>query len=333
MLVDLYDNPITCRAPNLPKPSDAGLVLRPVGPPRNLTREIAERIAGEITGAKLAPGARLPTEQEMVAAMGVSRTVVREAVAALRAEGLVVTRQGAGAFVAPDIERRPFRLALDGLASIAEVLDVMELRASVEVEAAGLAANRGSAAARRRVARSLSAIDAALERGESAIGEDFAFHRAIAGATGNSQFPHFLEYLGRFIIPRQSIRVAAHRPEGQRAYLETIQREHTLICDAIIQQDAAARRTEFASRRRGIPQIIRKQIVQEISNEADPLLRTQRLFACALRYADRGWCAVRGAPAQFPQVAAHGARIFTAQPEAQGAGAGHRRRAVDRKRR
>jgi GntR family transcriptional repressor for pyruvate dehydrogenase complex len=226
----------------VPKRSDAGLVLRPVVPPRNLTREIAERIASEITGARLAPGARLPTEQEMVAAMGVSRTVVREAVAALRAEGLVITRQGAGAFVAPDIERRPFRLALDGLASIAKVLEVMELRASVEVEAAGLAASRGSAAARRRVGRALAGIDAALQRGESAIDEDFAFHRAIAAATGNPQFPHFLEYLGRFIIPRQSIRVAAHRPEGQRAYLETFQREHVAIFAAISAGDAAAAR-------------------------------------------------------------------------------------------
>jgi GntR family transcriptional regulator, transcriptional repressor for pyruvate dehydrogenase complex len=226
----------------VPKRSAPSLVLRPVSPPRNLPREIAERIAGEITSAKLGPGAKLPTEQAMVAAMGVSRTVIREAVAALRAEGLVVTRQGAGAFVAPDVERRPFRLALDGLVSIGEVLDVMELRASVEVEAAGLAASRGSAVARRRVARALAAIDAALERGEGAIDEDFAFHRAIAEATGNSQFPHFLEYLGRFIIPRQSIRVAAYRPEGQPAYLETFQREHAAICAAIIGQDAAGAR-------------------------------------------------------------------------------------------
>ena len=226
----------------MPRRSDVDVGLRPVRPPRNLTREIAERIAEHIASAKLAPGAKLPTEQEMVAAMGVSRTVVREAVAALRADGLVVTRQGAGAFVAPDAERRPFRLALDGLPSIDEVLDVMELRASVEVEAAGLAAGRGSLRARRRVAQALAAVDAALERGESAIGEDFAFHHAIAVATGNPQFPHFLEYLGRFIIPRQSIRVAAHRPEGQRAYLETFQREHTAICEAILAGDPTAAR-------------------------------------------------------------------------------------------
>src|SRR5260221_4846457 len=124
----------------VPKRSEPNLVLRPVLPPRNLPREIAERIAGEIASAKLRPGAKLPTEQEMVAAMGVSRTVVREAVAALRADGLVVTRQGAGAFVAPDAERRPFRLALAGLPSVSEVLAIIDLRASVEVESSALAA-------------------------------------------------------------------------------------------------------------------------------------------------------------------------------------------------
>jgi GntR family transcriptional regulator, transcriptional repressor for pyruvate dehydrogenase complex len=217
-------------------------MLRPIKSPPRLTREIAERIADEIVTSRLPPGAKLPTEQEMVAAMGVSRTVVREAVAALRARGLVVTRQGAGAFVAADADRRPFQLAFDGLPSIAEVLDVMELRASVEVEAAGLAAERGSPRAHRHIGAALAAIDAALARGEGAIDEDFAFHRAIAAATGNPQFAHFLEYLGRFIIPRQSIRVAAHRPEGQRAYLETFQREHAAIAAAIQAIDATAAR-------------------------------------------------------------------------------------------
>jgi DNA-binding FadR family transcriptional regulator len=68
----------------------------------------------------------------------------------------------------------------------------MELRASVEVEAAALAASRGSVKARRAVAQALAAIDAALARGDAAIEEDSAFHRAIAAATGNPQFPHFL---------------------------------------------------------------------------------------------------------------------------------------------
>ena len=217
-------------------------LLRPVAPPRNLTHAIAKRIAHEIMSGKLLPGARLPTEQEMVAAMGVSRTVVREAVAALRAEGLVITRQGAGAFVAADARRRPFRLMAEGLRSVEEVLQVMELRASVEVEAAGLAAARGTTSAHRRISKALAAIDAAIKRNESAVDEDFAFHGAIARATGNPQFVHFLEYLGRFIIPRQSIRVAAHRTGDQRAYLEMIQSEHAAIFRAIKSGDAVAAR-------------------------------------------------------------------------------------------
>jgi GntR family transcriptional regulator, transcriptional repressor for pyruvate dehydrogenase complex len=225
----------------VPAPIDKLPMLRPVAP-RNLTREIAERIAGDIMAGKLRPGSRLPTEQQMMAALGVSRTTVREAVAALRADGLVVTRQGAGAFVSPDSPRRPFRLAVDGLPSVAEVLDVMELRASVEVEAAGLAAARATAVRRRGVARALGAIDAAMCRGEAAIDEDFLFHLAIARATGNAQFTHFLEYLGRFIIPRQTIRVDAHRTRGRREYLELFQTEHRAIQVAIAAGDVAGAR-------------------------------------------------------------------------------------------
>jgi GntR family transcriptional regulator, transcriptional repressor for pyruvate dehydrogenase complex len=226
----------------LPDRVDKPSLLHPVVPARKLTHEIAERIAAEIIAAKLPPGTRLPTEQEMVTAMGVSRTVVREAVAALRAEGLVRTRQGAGAFVAEDAGRRPFRLALGGLPSVAEALDIMELRQSVEVEAAGLAAARAIEAARREIALALAAIDHAIGRGENAVDEDFSFHRAIAAATGNPQFAHFLEYLGHYIIPRQSIRVALHRAEGQRVYLEMIQGEHRAIFAAIEASEAAAAR-------------------------------------------------------------------------------------------
>ena len=100
----------------------------------------------------------------MASALGVSRTVVREAIAALRADGVVTTRQGAGAFVSTEFEKRPFRLAVEGLPSIREVIDVMELRQSVEVEAAALAAERSSAVSRHEIGQTLAAIEAAIER-------------------------------------------------------------------------------------------------------------------------------------------------------------------------
>src|SRR5260370_369173 len=77
----------------LPDRADKLSALRPIRPARKLFHEIAERIAAEIIGAKLPPGARLPTEQQMANAMGVSRTVVREPVAAPRPDALVTTPQ------------------------------------------------------------------------------------------------------------------------------------------------------------------------------------------------------------------------------------------------
>jgi DNA-binding FadR family transcriptional regulator len=82
-------------------------LLRPLPPARNLTHEVIARIKKEIGAGRLAPGTRLPTEQELMAALGVSRTVVREAVSALRADGLIMTRQGSGAYVAADVSRVP----------------------------------------------------------------------------------------------------------------------------------------------------------------------------------------------------------------------------------
>ena len=219
------------------RPSPPLAALRPLTPPRNLTREVVERLSAEIMGGGLGPGERLPTEQAMMAAMGVSRTVVREAVAALRAEGLVVTRQGVGAFVAADVQRRPFRIDPEGLRSIEEVLNVVELRMGVEIESAGLAAERGSAADIRGIRAALGEIDDAFARGELGVDEDVAFHRAIASATGNPQFVRFLEFLGRFVIPRRTVRPAAERTEEQRAYLAGIQEEHRAIYAAIRAHD------------------------------------------------------------------------------------------------
>src|SRR5260370_8321053 len=113
--------------------------IRPLAAERKLSRRLFEQLAEQIKGGRLAPGARLPTEQELTRAARVSRTVVREAVAALRAEGLVITRQGVGAFVSAEPQRAPFRIEPERLQSLADILNVMELRLGVEIESAGLA--------------------------------------------------------------------------------------------------------------------------------------------------------------------------------------------------
>ena len=227
-------------------------LLKPIEAPRGLTAELVARLTADITSGKLPPGSRLPTEQEMIAATGVSRTVIREAVAALRADKLVVTRQGVGAFVAEQV-RRPFRLEFDEKSSLHDVLNILELRTGIEIEAAGLAAERGSAAQIRKIGERFSEIEAAIARGETAVDEDFAFHCEIADSTGNPQFKRFLEYLGRFVIPRKTV-WGSSPPLLSKSRLATFQREHREILDAIrarsVKRARGAMQSHLANSRR-----------------------------------------------------------------------------------
>ncbi len=210
-------------------------LLRPIQAPRGLTGEIVARLTADIMSGKLLPGSRLPTEQEMIAATGVSRTVIREAVAALRADKLVVSRQGIGTFVAEKV-RRPFRVEFDEHSTLRDVLNVMELRTGVEVEAAGLAAERATPAQIKRITERFDAIQAAIDAGANAVEEDFAFHCAIAEATNNQQFKGFLEYLGSVVIPRQTV-WGSTAPLLSRNNLTLFQREHARILAAIRTHD------------------------------------------------------------------------------------------------
>src|SRR5512145_3481576 len=135
--------------------------IRPVAAERKLSRRLFEQLAEEIKSGRLAPGARLPTEHALTRAARVSRTVVREAVAALRAEGLVVTRQGVGAFVSAEPQRAPFRIEPERMQSLGDILNVMELRLGVEIESAGLAAERASRSQVKTILNALNAIEEA----------------------------------------------------------------------------------------------------------------------------------------------------------------------------
>jgi DNA-binding FadR family transcriptional regulator len=218
------------------------LKIRPLAAARKLSRGLFDQLAEEIKSGRLGPGERLPTEQELTRAAGVSRTVVREAVAALRAEGLVVTRQGVGAFVSAEPQRAPFRIEPERMQSLGDILNVMELRLGVEIESAGLAAERAGKAQVRAIGAALEAIERASAQGRTAVDEDLAFHRAVAEATGNPEFARFLQFIGRHLIPRRTVSGLPERMGGRRAYLALIQEEHRRIYEAIRAADAKAAR-------------------------------------------------------------------------------------------
>jgi GntR family transcriptional repressor for pyruvate dehydrogenase complex len=169
--------------------------------------------------------------------------VVREAMASLRAEGLIVSRQGAGVFVADNAAGHPFRIRSEEIRSLVQIENVLQLRLAVEVEAAGIAAERRTEADLDHIAACLEMVDAAIARGESAIEQDLAFHCAISTATGNPYFERFIHFLEPVIIPRQTIPLGLESAEDRRTYLSQVQLEHRRIHEAVAAGDVQAARS------------------------------------------------------------------------------------------
>ncbi len=210
-----------------------------------------------IASGALTPGSRLPTEQALSSEFGVSRTVVREAISRLKSEGLVETRQGAGAFVAQSRLGIPFRIAPDSVDSFEATVEVLELRLAVESEAAALAAERASRRQLQAIRAALDAVRAAFQRGEDGVDEDLRFHRAIAQATRNSKYVELTEFLERYV--RHQIQMTGGRVARASRMADT-QSEHEKIYAAIAARDAdEARASARAHFRKGIERIERSR--------------------------------------------------------------------------
>lgn len=205
----------------------------------NLRSGLVDTLVAQIESGNLAPGQRLPTEQEIVTATGVSRTVVREALASLRARGLITTKQGLGAFVA-QAPPKTFSIVPDNPESIDQILHVLELRIGVEVEAAALAARRRTREDISRLEAKLEAIDAAIAAQGSGAEEDFGFHRAISAATGNGNFIRLYDTFGTAMIPRQWARFDRMDAGERNKHFARMRREHRAIFTAIAEQNPAA---------------------------------------------------------------------------------------------
>lgn len=209
---------------------------------KSLSTLVAESLSEKIRSGRLQPGAQLATEAELCAEYDVSRTVVREAVARLRSEGLVIPQQGRGMFVSEAPVPRNFSIPDEALATLPETIALLELRLSVEVEAAGLCAERRTDAEAGAIRALMEQVDA--QHGDPAsvqIHYDYDFHLAIAKATRNEFIHGFLDYLRPIIVPRYRLgHVVAS--ELREAYYARIHAEHRRIVDAIERQDGRAAR-------------------------------------------------------------------------------------------
>ena len=200
----------------------------------HLPARIAAQIGREITEGRIAPGEKLPTEHLLAKTFGVSRSVVREAIAQLRNEGLVETRQGVGAF-ATEIERRQsLRIEQGDLTDPDTFRSLYQLRMPLEIEAAGLAAIHHTAEDMARIDEALAQMTGAEKWTEQGIVADLAFHRALAGATQNE---YFLLFIG-FIAERISLAINAARAKAVlEEIVEVTIAEHVAIRNAVASRD------------------------------------------------------------------------------------------------
>jgi DNA-binding FadR family transcriptional regulator len=229
--------------------------LRPLNPKRSrsLTQMLVESMTARIGRREIQPGEKLPTESAIMAEYGVSRTVVREAISRMQAAGLVETRQGVGTFVLERTPQGPFRVDPAELATIEDVIAVLELRIAIEAEAAALAAGRRTDAQLAEMRRALDAFTRSVDSPEETVNPDFEFHLHVAAASGNRHFTDLMTHLGTLIIPRTRINTARFAHEDRTEYLRRVGREHEDIYAAIARRDGdaarAAMRTHLSNSR------------------------------------------------------------------------------------
>lgn len=168
--------------------------------PLRLYGAVAHDLTQAITQGRYAPGAFLPTEQELAAEYGASRSVVREAQRLLSARGMIEVLHGRGSRVLP---RHQWQL-LDQLIQVMEEdervpQDLLELRRILEVDIAGLAAERATSDHLAALVETIDAMRAAADRPEVCIEHDIRFHRLLAEAAGNVLLPMVLEPVGQLL--------------------------------------------------------------------------------------------------------------------------------------
>jgi len=236
--------------------------LNVVARPQSLADETYRQLLMQLEMGLWAVGSKLPPEIALAESLGVSRPVVREALARLKADGRIETRQGSGAIVSDRNKIAAFRFAKAAGAEATDALDIaeremLELRQIVESGAAELAAKRRTDADVAAIRAAVNAMDGALEKKSDGSDVDDAFHNAIAAATHNSQLTKFVEFVGaQFSASRKATWDKSGYGVG---ITEVGQDDHRAILKAIDDGDATkAKRLSHAHVQRAIDRVARR---------------------------------------------------------------------------
>lgn len=214
------------------------LVFSKIRRSSNLTSELADLLREQIKTGQYSVGSKLPSSKYIEEQAGVSRSVVREAVAQLKAEGFLTSRQGVGVFVAQAkaSNSNSFEIDASEFASITDAIQILELRKAVEAEMCAMCAEKRTEKQLDKIRSCFELINDKNARQEDSMHEDFAFHRSIAEACQNPYFVRFIDFIGSGVIPAREIITQGHNVNTSE-YLELIQNEHQQILRAIELKD------------------------------------------------------------------------------------------------
>lgn len=245
-----------------------GGAMNAIDRPSSLADEAYQRLSLQLDMNLWKVGEKLPTEKALAESLAVSRPVLREALARLKADGRIETRQGAGTFVADRNKLAAFRMdaARRDQSAAQSERDILELRQIVESGAAELAAARRNDDDVAAIRFALEGMHAALETRSDGSVHDDAFHNAIARATHNSQIAKFIEFLGAQF---SDSRKATWDDIGYGVGIATVgQSDHAAIYKAIAAQDGAkAKRISYSHVQRALDRVAEKLALEKEHSE------------------------------------------------------------------
>jgi GntR family transcriptional repressor for pyruvate dehydrogenase complex len=196
---------------------------------------VAKRLLDLFTSGDIAPGTRLPPERQLAASLGIGRSAVREALAALEILGLVDVRPGSGTYLRGTAsELLPETLNWGVMINASRTAELIAIRSELEVMAARLAATRISDDDLVRLDRSVDAMRANVENPSRFIEADLKCHMLIARVAGNQVLLDLLQSI------RSLLRVWVERGISDPADAGDALAEHAALADALRSRDPAS---------------------------------------------------------------------------------------------
>ncbi|SIS54951.1 FCD domain-containing protein [Neptunomonas antarctica] len=206
-----------------------------------ISQSIAHHLEQLILDGSLAPDQKFPSERQLSTKLGVSRSIIREALHELQGRGVVETRHGQGSFVAKIIstpeDNSPLLQLFFGHSRT--LYDLFEVRAQLEGQAANLAAQRANEKDQYVITKAFNAMEVANPLTNASL--DHAFHQAIVEASHNPVLVHTLSSLKKLIL--HSVQASVVNLSHREIFKQQIDKHHRQIYHAVI-----SRQSEWAQK-------------------------------------------------------------------------------------